>query len=321
MQKFHLTATGYNLNYLPEYIALRHGFFREQDLEVEVNIPIPWDGVLDDLAGGRAAMALGGAWVPSMYLGRVQSYTILGQIANRCPLAILRRSDAASKDFDVSGMAGRTVLLKSIGGAAAGFFTKMLLREHGVDPSKVDYIQDLDGCMLGKLFEGGMGDFFVTDNLSARIMAARNPNVTIAMECVTQGEIPWSVYYSERNRLTPEASRLQKSFFLGLRKGIEWVLAHDAGDFQDELAELFPNAPIDVVVALTNSFRRQGMWRSIVIPPMAFQRWQRGLSDVRLIDRPIDYGVLVNTEAAEAAQKQSSPSNSLYMTSGKVIRQ
>jgi NitT/TauT family transport system substrate-binding protein len=317
MHTFNLTATGYNLNYLPEYIALRHGFFREQGLDVIVKIPTPWDGVLDELAAGRAEMALGGAWVPSMYRGRVQDYTILGQIANRCPLAILRRSSAASEDFKVSDMAGSTVLMKSIGGAAAGFFTKMLLREHGVDPSKVDYIQDLDGTMLGRLFEGGMGDFFVTDNLSARTMAARNPKVVIAMECVTQGEVPWSVYYQEASKITPEASSLQQSFFLGLRKGIEWVLAHDAASFQDELAELFPNSPLDVVVSLTDSFRRCGMWKSVVVPPAAFDRWQNGLSDVRLIDRPIEYKLLVNAEAAEAAQKQSLKlTNGVHATNG-----
>jgi NitT/TauT family transport system substrate-binding protein len=305
MHTFHLTATGYNLNYLPEYIALRHGFFAEHDLDVVVKIPTPWDGVLDELAGGRAELALGGAWVPSMYRNRVQDYTILGQIANRCPLAILRRSTDSSETFKVSDMEGRTVLMKSIGGAAAGFFTKMLIREHGADPSKVDYIQDLDGTMLGKLFEGGMGDFFVTDNLSARVMASRNSKVTIAMECVTQGEVPWSVYYQESSKVTTEVSDLYKRFFLGLRKGIEWVLAHEAAEFRDELAELFPNAPLDVVVSLTDAFRQCGMWKSIAVPPSAFDRWQKGLAGVKLIDEPFVYDTLVNAEAANAAQKQS----------------
>lgn len=40
-----------------------------------------------------------------------------------------------------------------------------------------------------------MGDYFITDNLSALAMVDRNLNVSIAMEMVTQGDIPWSVYY------------------------------------------------------------------------------------------------------------------------------
>jgi NitT/TauT family transport system substrate-binding protein len=300
MPPFNLTATGYNLNYLPEYIALRHGFFQEQDLDVTVKIPSPWDGVLDELAEGRAAMALGGAWVPTMYQDRVENYTILGQIANRCPLAVMRRT--SSTEFKLSDVTEHTVLMKSVGGASPGLFFKMLLRENGIDPRKFDYIQDLDGVMLGTLFQGGMGDYFVTDNLSARIMAARNPNVSIALECITTGEVPWSVYYQETAKITPEMLAAHTRFFIGLRKGIEWVVEHDAEEFRDELAELFPKAPIDVVVGLTNTFRKEGMWKSTVVPPEAFTRWQNGLVDARLVAEPLDYKTMVNDGPAKAAQ-------------------
>lgn len=67
MESFRLTATGHNLNYLPQYIAQRHGLFHEKGLELVTTIPVPWDGVLDALADGSTDMALGGIWVPSMY--------------------------------------------------------------------------------------------------------------------------------------------------------------------------------------------------------------------------------------------------------------
>ncbi|KJY00184.1 hypothetical protein TI39_contig340g00008 [Zymoseptoria brevis] len=168
MQPFHLTATGYNINDLPEYIALRHGFFAEQGLDVTVNILNPWDDVLTALDDGSADMALSGIWVPFMYRGRVQDYTVFAQIANRCPLALIRRR--SSEAFKLSDVVEKTVLMKSGGGASVGLFCKMLLREIGIDPRAVDYVQDLQGQMSGELFEGGMGDFFVTDNLSALAM-------------------------------------------------------------------------------------------------------------------------------------------------------
>ena len=202
MQRFHLTATGHNLNYLPEYIARRHGFFEEQGLDFDLKIPTPWDGVLDDLANGTADMALGGIWVPAMYRNRVKGYTVFGQIANRSPLALLRRGH--SEEFKLADVVGSTVLMKSGGGASVGLFFKMLLRENDIDPRSIDYIQDLDGAMLATLFEGGMGDYYVTDNLSAMAMTARNPKISIAMEMVKEGDIPWSVYYRETATITPE---------------------------------------------------------------------------------------------------------------------
>lgn len=301
MQTFRISATGYNLNYLPEYIALRHGFFREQNLDVSVNVPVPWDGVLDALAGTTADAVLGGIWVPSMYRDRVQNYTAFAQIANRCPLAILRRR--SSQPFKLTDTAGKTVLMKSGGGASVGLFFKMLLRENGIDARSVDYIQDLDGVMLGNLFQGGMGDYFVTDNLSALAMVSRSAEVEIAMEAVTQGDVPWSVYYYRSNTATPAHFDAHKRFCLALNKGIEWVLAHDAETFRDELAELFSNVPVDVAVKVTNQFRENGMWTSTTIPRKAFERWQRGLADAKLVSEPLAYEDVVDDGASTAAEE------------------
>jgi NitT/TauT family transport system substrate-binding protein len=303
MQKFNLTATGYNVNYLPQYIAQRHGFFAKQNLEVVTNIPSPWDGVLDALADGSAHMALGGIWVPSMYRGRVPGdYTVFAQIANRCPLALLGRTDCAKKFNLQKDVVGKTVLMKSIGGASVGLWFKMLLRENGIDPRNVDFVQDLDGAMLSTLFQGGMGDFFVTDNLSAKALVAKDPDLTILMEMVTQGEVPWSVYYCETAKATPELLDMQKRFCLGLNEAIDWVMARDATDYRDELAELFPKVPVEVAIQVVNSFRKNGMWKSSVIPPTAFDRWQKGLQDARFVQQPLEYGSIVDDGPAKEAR-------------------
>jgi NitT/TauT family transport system substrate-binding protein len=304
LQPFHLTATGYNINYLPEYIALRHGFFAEQGLDVTVNIPNPWDDVLVALADGSADMALGGIWVPTMYRDRVQDYTVFAQIANRCPLALLRRGGKGAEGFELSDVVGKTVLLKSGGGASCGLFFKMLLREYGIDHNSVDYIQDLQGQMLGELFEGGMGDFYCTDNLSALAMVARNPDVLIAMEMVTQGDVPWSVYYRETATITDQVLDAQKKFCVALEKGIEWVLKHDAESFKDELAELFPSVPIEVAVGVTNGFRQNKMWTSTSVAPGGFERWQFGLAGARLVKEPMAYDSIVDDGPASAAQQE-----------------
>lgn len=57
-----------------------------------------------------------------------------------------------------------------------GLLFEMLLVENGVDPRSVDFNQDRDGVMLGDLFQGDMGDYFVTEGLSTLAIVAKNPN-------------------------------------------------------------------------------------------------------------------------------------------------
>ncbi|EON97721.1 putative abc-type nitrate sulfonate bicarbonate transport periplasmic component protein [Phaeoacremonium minimum UCRPA7] len=311
IERFHVSATGHSLNYLPEYIAQRHGFFAEQGLEVTVSVPSPWDRVLNELADGTAAAALGGVWVPSMYYGRVKNYTAFAQVANRAPLALVGRR-REGEGFKLADTIGRTVLMKGSNGASVGLFFKMLLRENGIDPKAVEFIQDLDGAMLGSLFAGGMGDFLLVDNLSARALVARHPErLAIAMETVSTGEeIPWSVYYRETDTITPAVLDVQERFCIALGKGMDWVLAHDAETFRDELAEIFPRFPVDTVVDLCNTFRRDGMWTTPVVSKKGYERWQRGIADGHLTRKPLSYEELIDNGPASAAQAQKTSGSS-----------
>ncbi|VUC29707.1 unnamed protein product [Clonostachys rosea] len=308
MDRFHISATGHSLNYLPEYIAQRHGFFKDQKLDVTVTVPSPWDDVLDELASGTADAALGGIWVPSMYRGREKSYTAFAQVSNRCPLALIKRGKPGN--FDISELVGQTVLMKSGNGASVGLFFKMLLRENGVDPNSVHYVQDLDGIMLGKLFQGGMGDYFFVDIATARVMAARDPNVSVVMEMVTDGgEIPWSVYYRETETINPSVLDAQTRFCAALDKAMVWLLEHDAETFRDELAEIFPKIPADIAVGITNLYRDKNMWTTPIVSRKGFQRWQKGIADGHLIKEPFAYEEIVDNGPASAAQMNGLKTN------------
>lgn len=302
LERFHVSATGHSLNYLPEYIAERHGFFKEQGIKVTVTVPQPWDLVLEDLETKTAEAALGGIWVPSMYRGRSTDYTVFAQLSNRSPLALVARG--SYDGFKLSDTVGRTVLMKSGNGASVGLFFKMLLSENGIDPNSVNFIQDLDGTMMRKLFQGGMGDYFVVDNVTARVMAHKDPGVSVAMEMVTDGGyIPWSVYYHQPSDVTPKTINLQTRFCAALEKGIQWVQHHKADTYRDELTELFPTVPGQILVDLVDLYREKGMWSSSVVNPEGYERWQHGLASGHLIDETISYDDIVNSAPSSNAYR------------------
>lgn len=309
-ERFHVTATGHSLNYLPEYIAHRRGFFHAQGLDVSVTVPQPWDRVLDDLADGSAEAALGGIWVPSMYRNRVRRYTAFAQVANKAPLALVGRG--RPEEFKLEDLVGKTVLMKGSNGASVGLYLKMLLREHGIDPRTVKYIQDLDGAMLAALFAGGMGDYLFVDNLSARVLASKNAHIAIVLEtCREDLDIPWSVYYRETATITPAVLDAQRRFCIALGQGMEWLLNRDAESYRDDLEALFPRVSSDITVALANEFRRHNMWTTPVISRDGYERWQRGIADGFLVGEPLKYEDVVDDGPAKASRKKAGNGGSL----------
>jgi NitT/TauT family transport system substrate-binding protein len=290
-EPFRVAATGHSLNYLPEYVAVAQGFFAEEDLVVDAVVPKPWDLVLDELAAGTSAVALGGIWVPSMYLGRAARYTPFAQVAARAPLALLGRE--AEGDFDWENLRGATVMMKGSNGASVGMFLKLLLAENGVDEHDVRFVQDLDGAMLSDLFVGGMGDYLVIDYPNAANLARQHPVSLVFRMAKDGGNVPWSVYYS-LGEPTEHARETHTKFSRALGRGMDWIMAHDASEYGDLLGSLFPAVPVPLLIALANEYRSWGMWTTPTIDRDAYDRWQGGIARAGLTAAPIPYADLID---------------------------
>lgn len=292
MENFHVSATGHSLNYLPEYIANWQGYFADEGLTVTVTVPSPWQDVLTELASGKAQAVIGGIWVPSMYHGRGRALRPFAQMSNRAPLALLARRDAPA--FSWYGMAGKWVSMKGSNGASVGVYMKMMLRENGVDPAEVNFIQDLDASILIDCFLGGMGDYLLIDAPSAQKLESAGKGRVDQLFSVTGGDIPWSVYYGEGD---PDAAVQDREarFCRALKRGMDFVLAHDAADCRDFLAATFPRFAADDLVALANTYRGIGMWTGVAIAPASYARWQAGIHQAGLTSAPIPHQALVDT--------------------------
>lgn len=290
MDRFFISATGHSLNYLPQYMAEEQGFFREEGLEVSEIVPSPWDRVLEHIRDGSAEAALGGIWVPSMYHGRGRRLVPFAQVSNRAPLALVARSKPQSGvKFDAGALVGKTVLMKGSNGASVGIYLKMMLREAGVDPKTVNYIQDLDGGILKECFAGGMGDYLLIDLPGAMAYEAAGHGAVATIFAVDGGDIPWSVYYTEP--LDPGDTRPAR-FCRAIGRGMEWLNTHEASTFKDFLKRTFPTMDCDICIDLVNLYRAKAMWTSPHIGEASFARWQEGITAAHLIDAPIDYDVL-----------------------------
>lgn len=291
MIDFHVSATGHSLNYLPEYIAVRQGFFEEEGLRVTASVPKPWDLVLEALRRGTAEAALGGIWVPSMYFGRSTRFTPFAQVAARAPLAIVGRERA--EDFSWAGLKGKVVLMKGSNGASVGLFLKLCLGEQGVDPQDLGFIQDLDGAMLAELFEGGMGDYLVIDYPGALKMEAEGRGRIVQALAVTGGNVPWSVYYA-MDESDPARQEVQTRFSRALERGMAWIRARDPEDYAAYLGETFPNLPLGILLTAARTYIAHGMWTTPRIDRQAYDRWQQGITAGHLTAAPIPYERLID---------------------------
>ncbi|WP_447529700.1 ABC transporter substrate-binding protein [Vreelandella sp. TE19] len=297
MQTLQIAATGHSLNYLPEYVAVENGYFKEEGLDVSAIVPEPWDQVIDEIENSTSHFALGGIWVPTMYHGHGKALEPFAQLSARCPMAIVGRHDKALKFEE---LAGSTILVPGGNGSSPGMFLELLLEENGVALDSVNMARSLSGKMMKELFVGGLGDYLMIDPISALKLARETDNFIVTHLSQSGGDIPWSVYYTTPGTAGDDAEQ-QVRFMRGLQRGMQYVIDHPAEEMRPLLTRLFPHNDIEDLVTLVDDYRRWGMWTTPRIDEPSYQRWQRGIAAGNLTASPIPHETLVNTGIADRA--------------------
>lgn len=301
LDRFHISATGLSINYMPEYVGRELGFFEELGLNVTSYVPKPWTTVLTDINTNQAEAVVGGIWCPLIYKHRSTDYYAFAKVASRCPMSLLAHE--SNDNFKWTDLEGKKVLTSGGNGASPGLYLAGVARENGADVSKIHFIHDFTIAMLQELFEGGFGDVIMMKADLAAQLEAQGKGYVLTNLTISGGEVPWSVYYATPETLARE-DNLCGRFTQGLQKAQTWLREHDGYDCKEILARNWPKVSIDKAIAIVNEYKEQGMWPETVrIQERELNRWQKFLVMGNVIDDVIPYDEIVDSRPFEYAAK------------------
>lgn len=278
-----VTATGRAPGYMPEFVAREFGYFEAENLEVETIVPHDWEDVLPGIESGDWDLALGGIWVPSMFLGKGKDFVVTGQLCHRAGFCVVSReplSEAWEHD-----LTGRSVLVPGRGGASLTMFFEMFLKEQGAEPRDSRIAHDLTGSMMNELYAGGVGHALMSERIQALRFQAQGYH--IAGDFLTEGgDIPWSVYYTTPQTRATKESAIRR-FNQALEQAMKFMNENPATAYVPQIAEWYPAFSIEELTAHTDAMRQAGMWNGTQFTRSSYQRWQSGIAQGGLIEKPV----------------------------------
>ncbi len=301
MKDFRVAATGVSINYMPEYVADKLGFFKEVGINYSSYAPSPWTQCLTDVNAEKAHAVVGGIWVPMMYMDRIKDYRSYAKIASRCPLFIVSRT-ATDGTVNWKDLENKRVLVSGGDGASHYLSVRGVAKEGGANIDSVRFVHDFNMSMLVELFIGGFGDYIVVQpDMAAQLIEAGHGHLFCDLT-TNGGVIPWSVYYT--TDLLLEDLDLYTKFTQALQMGTTWLLENGGEACKDIIADKWPNMNVDDGVSTIDMFIREGMWTpSIEITQDELTRWQSFLVDGDVIDELMPYEKLVVNEPYNRAIK------------------
>lgn len=283
MEILRITESGANLRFSPLYVAAGLGLFRDAGLDVRFGVDAGPGGswLPENLANGKAEIAVGGIWLPLLYRQRgIAPLMTIGTIAHRNGALLLGRAPQ-SGPFDVADFVGRRVMM-SLNATSQWMYWEGVLRERGVEPAQLRIVRDLDILTTTSLWNHGYADYYLVEPVQAETLVARGAYIVATM-AELGGPVPWSVFYADSSLIArrPEAMR---GFVAAVGEALRRLIAADP-EADRVIGERFPNIAPQVRRSVLARFVADGVWLGTTrLDPIATKRYEDIMVAYGLLD-------------------------------------
>lgn len=292
--------------YLPSYVALSKGYFRDEGLDVSVKTSWGSDKGTAALLSGNADIVLVGPET-AIYIQKGESTE---KVRIFCGLTATDGSMLVSRDkiedFNWQSVKGKTIMSWRVGSMPA-LFLEHLLRSKGIDPkTDVDIINNLAAPARHGAFASGKGDFatfFEPDVAMLESSGAGHFVTSIGREV---GNIDYTVFMATQSFIEKKPEVVQ-AWTNAILRAQKYSQESDAERIATEVAQFFPKIEHEIIVRSIQRYQKLNILKTNpLVEPAAIEGLQDLLIEGELLNASdrVNYDDIVVTEFAKKAMEQ-----------------
>ena len=282
-----------NTDHAGIYAAIEEGFFEDEGVTVEPEVPSDPSAALKRLAAGRADFAI--SYEPEVLLARSNGIPVVavGALVTRPLNAVIYRTDRVSGPDDLEG--------KTVGAAGLPSDRPLLdavIRAGGGDPANVT-VRNV-GFNLSPALAAGTVDAVIGAYWNIELVDLERQGQPVAALRLDEHGVPT---YDELVVVTSDAvardkPELVRAVLRGLRTGQDWA-ATDQDGAVSHLLEANRDLDEKTVAAqlrVTADVLSPSDVRTLTVDPAAWGRFATWMTDNGLLTKPVDAGAAVTDE-------------------------
>lgn len=287
--------------FLPQYLALNLGFFKEQNLEVNLTTTSQ-EAIRTALADGRTDIALCG--LQKILFNPVvkgPQPKIFATLARRDGSFLLARIDAAEFQW-------RNLKNKSIIGSSQDDSSEIALEEalrlQGQVPSRsvTIYHNIPDSLRLGA-FRAGTGSYIQLLEPAASLAEIKDYGRVAASIGISSGDMVVTAYAALPEYIESKPFVMQR-FTNAIYKAQLWLGQHSSQEAADIVAPLFINVDRETLVKSIERYRTLEVWsNNPLIPRQAYDKFQEAAKKSGELTSPTPYDTAVINDFAHQAME------------------
>lgn len=295
LTKVKVAEVTHSVFYAPWYVAIENNYFKDEGLDIELILTPGADKVAAAVLSNDVQIGFAGLESTIyVYNGGEQDYLVnFAGLTKRDGQFILSRNSIDS--FDWNDLKNKEVLVGRKGGMPALNFLNAL-KNAGININDVNLNYSVEFAALSGSFIGGMGDYVNLFEPTATKVEKENFGHVVASIGAMSGEMPYTTFYTRKSFLNNNKELINK-FRNALNKGLEFVSNNEPEVVAEVIHNQFKDESINNLATMIKRYKENDCWyEDTNIKEVAYQNLEQVMLDNNLLEKKIDFNVLVNND-------------------------
>lgn len=303
MQKIRLNEVTRSVFYAPQYVAISKGFFKEENLDVEITTGQGADKVMTAVLANQSDIGFAGPEA-SIYVyneGKEDYTQVFAQLTKKDGSFLVSRTD--DKNFKWEDLKGKTVIPGRKGGVP--YMTlEYVLKKNGLNPQKDLILDDsIKFDLMAGAFTGGTADYVTLFEPTATMTENAGKGYVVASVGEASGEIPYTAYFAKKSYIEKNPETIQK-FTNAIYKGQLWVKEHSSHEIAEAIKDFFPDTDVELLAKVIQSYIDIDAWNETpILKEESYNLLQTVMEEARELKNRAPYDKVINNNFAKETIK------------------
>ncbi len=299
-----LNEVTHSVFYAPLYLADALGYFKEENIEIELTNGGGADNVMAAVLSGDAEIGFCGPEAALYVLigGSTDVPTVIGQLTKRDGSFLVSRNP--EPDFKWENLKGKEILAGRKGGVPAMTFEYVLNNHNLKDGVDLTLNYDVAFNLMVSAFEAGTGDYCTMFDPTAYEYEAAGKGYVVASVGEASGEVPYTCFIAKNSWLEKNEDTAE-GFLRAVTKAVKYVNETPSKTVAPYLTAYFEGISVDALAASVERYRTIDAWRTeLTMTEDSFDRLQDIIDNAGELSRRADVEELTNNSFAAKVYKE-----------------
>ena len=294
LKKVKVAEVTHSVFYAPQYVAHSLGYFKDENLDVEIILTAGADKVTAAVLSNDVNIGFCGSEATIyVYNEGEKNYLVnFAGLTKRDGSFLVSRTK--EDNFSVKDLVGKHVL----GGRKNGMPEMTLewaLKENDVEPNSVNIDTSVAFSAMAGAFIGGTGDYVTLFEPQALQLEKQGYGYVVASVGELGGIVPYTVYNARKSYIENNPDVI-KGFTKAIQKGLDFVHNRTEEEIAKVIIDYFPDTSMEDLIKIIKRYKDSDSWyKTTYIEKSDFEHVKEIMKSADALEKDAPYDKLVDT--------------------------